>query len=183
MVESTDTGQAELAFIVLPTGSLMLLVSVPNLEPFKKMWPEAGIWIRWQAPSQEDRTSTRLEIVMRRPPYTTGATPKVVARSAPIGHAQMPMLELAAIQSVVDLCAIEQRALKSSQCKSFEHYIAVVEPPSYDWNRYQALCEQFEAERRGRASRRNSHRAHERRKSRLANESIETTPKLMAKAT
>ena len=158
MAGSVDTGEVELALVARPHGLMMLIGSVPNLEPFKSVRPKTDLWIGWKAPSHENRTCTQLNFTVRPRSCTTDAAIEEIARSAPIGHAQVHVLELLARQVIVDFFAVDQRALNGNQSENFAHLLAYVEPSWYDWRRNQQLRCQFEAERRGKSPKRNSDR-------------------------
>ena len=154
MAVSLDTVEVNAALIVSPSAVLILTASAPNLDPFKRIDPATDdLWVRLEANGQHAQTPLRIEFVTRRKPYTTGTTPRLIAHSDVISAYGVRAFRLLAIQMVADLMMAQEPPPADDASITLLHLIAFIEPPSYDWNRYQALCAQFDAERRARDER------------------------------
>ena len=85
--------------------------------------------------------------VTRSKPYKTGTTPRLIADGPVLSDYGVKAFRFLGIQMVVDLM-IAQEPRANDTRSPLIHLIAFIEPPSYDWDRNQRLCAQFEAERR-----------------------------------
>lgn len=119
--------------------------------------------IRMETPGRHDQEHRRFEFVTRRWPYRIGVAPRLIARTAPIRRLDEHVLELLGVQMITFFSITEMspstdgiavqppNGLTSTRYLDF---LAFVEPPSYEWDRLQTLCERFESRgHRGRRTR------------------------------
>ena len=149
MAAFANTVEVTACLLVSPSGLLILAASAPNLDPFKRIDPaREHLWVRLvEANGQHAQNHPRVEFATRAKPYTTGTTPRPIAHSPELSGYSVRGFRLLAIQRVADLMMAQEPAA-DDVCNTLLHLIAFIEPPSYDWNRNQALCAQFEADRR-----------------------------------
>lgn len=149
MAASVDMVEVAAALLVSPSGVLILTASAPNLDPFERLYPKKhDLWIRLEATGQHAQRHPRIEFVTRpRKPYTMGTTPRPLAHGPMLSSYGVRAFRLLAMQRVADLIVAKEPPAGDTPSPPL-HLIAFIEPPSYDWNRYQTLCAQFEAERR-----------------------------------
>ena len=148
IVRSVDSVDVQLSHLVTPSGVLVLIAGAPTLDPFKRIDPSTDdLWVRLATDRVHGETHPRIEFVTRRKPYTTDTTPRRIARSAVVDDQNFVMFSLLGVQMVADLW-IGQDPSGDDARNDPLRLIAFVEPASYDWNRYRALCGQFEAERK-----------------------------------
>ena len=145
---SADTVELEVSLLVTPSAVLIIMASTPNLDPFERIDPSKDdLWIRLEADGRHAEMHPRMEFATRRKPYTTNTAPRPIARSAVVSGYGARAFTLLGTQMMADL-RIAQNLPGDDACNEPLHLEAILEPTSYDWNRYQALCARFEAERR-----------------------------------
>ena len=71
---------------------------------------------------------------------------ETIAPGAPVPLGFNVFVELLDIQSIVDVIVLQHPQPKEGSRKELAHFLAFVESPSYDWNKLQALSDQFRAE-------------------------------------
>ena len=145
---SLDTVELEVGLLATPSGVLIIAAGAPNLNPFERIDPlKDDLWIRLEADGRHADMHPRMEFATRRKPYTTDTTPRPIAHSAVISDGGVPVFTVLAVQMVADLLIVQSPPGDNASNEPL-HLIAFLESASYDWNRYQALCAQFDAERR-----------------------------------
>jgi len=156
--------EVTLDILVRRTGLMVLAASAPCIEPFRRIdRATEDLWIRLQPIEHADPAHRRFEFVTRRRPYTSETTPTPVARTALVRRRDTRLFELLGIQTWVDFFVLEISPIDgeievsplSERTRDEEHFPAFIEPPSYDWDRMQTLCEQFTPYLRGRRRMRN----------------------------
>ena len=159
VLPSMDSVEIDLAVAARPFGGLVLVVGPPTLDPFANLPAEADLWIRWEAAGEEHPSPPRLQIVKRFQPYKVGKTKAhTIAHSRPLLDYREVVLELLATQMVVDVHVTEMPTSNDRTHNDVLSFSAFVEPPTYDWDKQQALCEQFQDELRGKGPARASRR-------------------------
>ena len=89
-------------------------------------------------------TEDRLTFLTRRRPYNDGVAPTVIARNAVIYESTDALWKLFACQMIMDVYVMEQ-VIRNGNAEYRDLWLGwgFFEPPSYNWSRYESLCEQF----------------------------------------
>ena len=116
------------------------------------------LWVRWKKPTNGDLVSTRLEFFTQRrydDRHDMGRRPSTVvfARSKPLPPRQVELLNIISLQLVADICVNTKRGTTGGLHETL-HGFVFFEPPSYDWDKLQKLCTQFQRELGARSNRR-----------------------------
>ena len=180
VTEHVDMMELPVSFLIRGNGLAILQVEVSDPAPFApfevdnftarikgddagvksaKVQSEKGtlrtdLWVRWKKPTNEDQAVTRLEFFTQRrydDRHDMGRRPpaKVLARTMPLRPGVVELVDQISLQLVVDLAVLTKE-------RPDEVLLAFVcvEPPSYDWDRFQTLCTHFHRELKARSNRR-----------------------------
>ena len=181
MTENIDMMELSVDLVMRPTALAILEIEVSDLAPFEvsnffgksrrddtgalfaKAQPEKGrlrtdLWVRWKKPTKEDQVSTRLEFFTQRrydARRELGSRPRrnVIARSKPLPPKQVKLLDIVSLQLVADIAVTTKRGTTGGLRETL-HGFVFFEPPSYDWDKLQDLCTQFQWELDARSNRR-----------------------------
>ena len=153
---SADTVELEVSLFVTPSAVLLITATTPNLDPFARIDPlKDDLWIRLEAGGRHAEVHPRMEFATRRKSDATKAALSPIAGSSVVSSYGTRAFTLLATQMVADLL-IAQNPPGDDACSELLHLEAILEPTSYDWNRYQALCARFKAARTSSAGLRRS---------------------------
>ena len=151
------------AFIVNPIGRLSLLLGGPCIARFfefvprEEQGPTRDLWIRWETSKKCGEEYVELVFVARtrrprRPRRARrnrqGTEQETIGRSGPLNEPARIMLKFLEIQSLVDCELLGHNPNGDGTNPVVGRLRGSVESPSYDWDRMEALCAQFELGRK-----------------------------------
>ena len=96
----TDVLPLEFSFGVRPVGRLMLLGQVPTLDPFRAVFADNRLWMRWAEPDRDDAQIEIASASMDAP----SSSARVIARArVPDRWGAWALFRIAQVQGMVDL--------------------------------------------------------------------------------
>ena len=139
-------------------GRLSLLLGGPCIDRLLELIvreeqnPTRELWIWWETSKRSGEEQVELVFGVcprRRPGNRHELKPEPVARSLPLEEPARSMLKFLEVQSLVDCILADRDPNGDGTNPVYRRLCGIVASPSYDWDRMDARCEQFELGRKG----------------------------------